>query len=212
MLLTASRQLSQADSRSDSLEGEPVATRHREEVLNTVLATCIANRGVEADPETILQKGQIRPDVMASFRGLRCVIEGKVADVTQAKAVVMADAYKRIEQGVAHLTIALVYPVALRTTEIAALPQALTAATFEFSVLTSSGQGEWHDGGISEILAELRRAHETIVRDDVLQQAVDTLNIGLGEVSNALLGNKGTCDRLIRVLGIGSKPDAAAAI
>jgi len=77
--------------------------RHREEVLNTVLAACIAKRGVEADPETILQRGRTRPDVIAIFRGLRCGIEGKVADVPNAKEVVLADGRKRVEQGVAHL-------------------------------------------------------------------------------------------------------------
>ena len=67
-----------------------------------------------------------------------------------------------------------------------------------------------HAGGIDEILNELRRAHEVLVRDDVLQQAVDTLTIGLQEVANALLGNSGACDRLIRVLGVGGKSKADA--
>jgi hypothetical protein len=69
-----------------------MAERHREEVLNTVLATCIGRRGVDADPETILRSGRSRPDVMAVMRGLRCAIEGKVADTQNAESVVVADA------------------------------------------------------------------------------------------------------------------------
>lgn len=77
--------------------------RHREEVLNTVLAACLGRRGVDADPETILQKGRSRPDVMAVMRGLRCAVEGKVADTPNADLVVLAQAKSRVDQGVAHL-------------------------------------------------------------------------------------------------------------
>ncbi len=187
-------------------------TRHREEVLNTVLAACIASRGIEADPESILRRGRARPDVIALFRGLRCGVEGKVADVANAKEVVVADARSRVEQGITHLAIAVVYPRDLRSIEFAKLPTEMNAAQLEFAVLTDTEKMEWHTGGITEILAELRRAHDTIVRDDVLQQAVDTLNIGLGEVANALLGNRGTCDRLVGLLGVGGKRDADPAV
>ena len=189
-----------------------MAERHREEVLNTVLASCLGRRGVEADPETILRKGRSRPDVIAVFRGLRCAIEGKVADTQQAKAVVLADARSRVEQGIAHIAISVVYPAPLRVVEFGHLAEAFNASTLEFAVLTEAGDGAWHSGGLNDILAELRRAHDVIVRDDVLQQAVDTLNIGLAEVASALVNNKGACDRLIRVLGIGSKSSAEASV
>jgi hypothetical protein len=105
-----------------------------------------------------------------------------------------------------------VYPTALRTTAFGELPAALSAAILKFSVLTDSEKLIWHEGAVNEILAELRRAHDIIVRDDVLQQAVDTLNIGLAEVTSALIGSRGTCDRLIKVLGIGTKINAATSV
>jgi hypothetical protein len=184
--------------------------RHREEVLNISLASCMGARGMDADPETILQGGAARPDVIAKFRGLRCGIEGKIADVTQAKVIVLGDARMRVDQGIAHLAIAVVYPRALRTADFRQLSEILNATQFEFVVLTEAGDGGWHSGGIDEILGELRRAHEVIVRDDVLQLAVGTLEVGLQEVANALLGSAATCDRLIDVLGVGGKPDAAS--
>lgn len=92
------------------------------------------------------------------------------------------------------------------------MPDAMNVEQLEFAVLTDSENVTWHSGGVDEILAELRRAHEAIVQDDVLQRAVDTLNIGLGEVANALLGNRGACDRLIGLLGIGGKSDAEAPV
>ena len=90
-----------------------MAERHREEVLNTVLAACLGSLGAEADPETILKKGRARPDVIANVRGLRCALEGKIADAPQARTAVIADARRRIDQGVAHLAIAVVYPAEL---------------------------------------------------------------------------------------------------
>jgi hypothetical protein len=190
-----------------------MAERHREEVLNVVLATCLSSRGIEADPETILRRGRSRPDVIALFRGLRCGIEGKVADANQAKSVVLADARERIDQGIAHLAVAVVYPTHLRRTAFDRLKAELDLAVFEFSVLTDvDGKDAWHSGGINEIVAELRRAHDVIVRDDILQQAVGTLNVGLAEVANALLNNKAVCDRLIRVLGVGNKSNASAPV
>jgi hypothetical protein len=149
---------------------------------------------------------------MAIMRGLRCAIEGKVADTSNAEATVFAEAKKRLDQGVAHLAIAVVYPINLRTTSFTKLPDALSAAILRFCVLTDADQATWHDGSINEILAELRRAHDVIVRDDVLQQAVDTLNIGLAEVTSALIVSPGTCDRLIKVLGIGTKSNATASV
>lgn len=193
--------------------GGAMTERHREEVLNVVLATCLSSRGIEADPETILRRGQSKPDVIALFRGLRCGIEGKVADVAHAKAIVTADAKGRIEQGIAHLAIAVVYPEELRTTAFNVLQAQMNLSIFEFSVMIDPSEQEvWHSGGINEIVAELRRTHDVIVRDDVLQQSVDTLNIGLAEVASALLDNKGACDRLIRVLGIGNKSDASSSV
>lgn len=112
--------------------------------------------------------------------------------------------------GIAHVAIAVVYAAALRTTRFAQLPTAMNAASFRFAVQTEAGDGGWHSGGINDILAELRRAHDILIRDDVLQQAVDTLNIGLSEVAGALVNNRGACDRLIRVLGIGNKTNATA--
>ncbi|MFC3320486.1 MULTISPECIES: hypothetical protein [Mesorhizobium] len=186
--------------------------RHREEVLNTVLATCLGRRGVEADPETILNSGRSRPDVIASYRGLRCAIEGKVADTPQAGLLVLSDARGRIERGIAHLAIAVVYPAKIRTVEFVKLSEALSSTSLEFAVLTEAGDGAWHSGSMNDILAELRRAHDILVRDDVLQQAVDTLNVGLSEVASALMNNRGACDRLIQVLGVGGKTSADASV
>lgn len=189
-----------------------MSERHREEVLNTVLAACLGSRGADADPETILKRGRARPDVIANVRGLRCALEGKIADATQAEATVLADARQRIDQGIVHLAIAVVYPSALARASFKNLPSEMSAAILKFAVLTDAGEDLWHAGGINNIMAELRRAHDIIVRDDVLQAAVNTLQIGLAEISAALLDNRGATERLIRLLGVGVKSDVKAPV
>lgn len=177
--------------------------RQREEVINTVLALCIAHRGVPASPETIQQKGRARPDVIAIFRGLRCAIEGKVGDVSNAKNLVLSDAKRRVEQGIAQIAVGIVYPIQFRNTEFADLPNALDINQLDFCVYTEVGPGKWRIGGIDTILDELRRAHDIIVQDDVVQAAVEELSLGLTIVADNLLMSSATCDRLIQVLGIG---------
>jgi hypothetical protein len=162
-----------------------------------------------AAPETITARHEM-PDVIATFRGLRCVIEGKTGDVTSARQVVSADAAKRVEQGIAHLAIAVVYPRNLRTTSFAALTDAINEATFQFMVYTENGAGEWRSGGVDAILEELRRAHEAIVRDDAVTRAVQKLSLGMAVVSDSLISSTAVCDRLIDVLGIGKAGEADA--
>jgi hypothetical protein len=187
-----------------------MAPRQREEVLNVTLAALMASRGMAAAPETITTQHQM-PDVIATFRGLRCAIEGKNDDVTSARDVVASDALRRVEQGIAHLAIGVVYPAFLRSTPFADLHAAMNGASFDFVVFTEVGPGEWRSGGVDEILDELRRAHEALVRDDVVTRAVDRLTIGMAAVSTALLDYPAVCDRLIDVLGIGERGEGNAA-
>ena len=78
-------------------------------------------------------------------------------------------------------------------------------------VVTEVEKGNWRSGGIDAILDELRRAHETIVRDDVVIRAVQKLSLGMAVVANALTNSSAVCDRLIEVLGIGEAGDKDAA-
>ena len=89
------------------------AYRHREESINTHLALLLAKHGVDAESETIQRSGQQRPDVMFNLGGLRVIIEGKYADTPDAETVVLDDASKRVQSGICHIAVALVYPSAL---------------------------------------------------------------------------------------------------
>ena len=54
------------------------------------------------------------PDLLLPFRGFYLVIEAEVDDQLQAQEQAWRKAVERVEQGLAHLALALVYPAALR--------------------------------------------------------------------------------------------------
>jgi hypothetical protein len=136
--------------------------RQREEVLNTVLAQVLIARGMSASPETIQSEGM--PDVIVPFRGLRCGLEGKLSDVANAKTVVAKQARNRVDTGIAHLAIAVVYPKALRTTPFSELQEAMSKAEFAFRVCTETGTRDWKGGTADDILQELEERTRTLFR------------------------------------------------
>jgi hypothetical protein len=53
-------------------------TRHREEVLNTVLAEAIVTHGLRASPEAIRHGGSQKPDVLISYTPSSQVVNSEV--------------------------------------------------------------------------------------------------------------------------------------
>ena len=143
--------------------------RQREEVPNVYLAELVCGLGIKAAPETIQEGGKHRPDVLMQYSGMRVVIEGKYADAPSAENSVLNDAQKRIDLGVAHISLAVIYPPEIRTTDSSILKKTLKKTGFRFCVLSEVGQGQWHDGGVDDILGEIRRAQENMSKQDVVR-------------------------------------------
>ena len=142
--------------------------RNREEVVNTQLAVLLSRLGVNADAETIHQHGKHRPDVLFRLRGLRVVIKGKFADVSDAEQVVLNDARKRVRAGIAHIAAATVYPKELRTTQTARLLDTLTEARLRYCIIAETSEGdEWFEGDPAALMEALRRAQNTLSQDDI---------------------------------------------
>lgn len=179
--------------------------RHREEVLNTVLAELIVARGMNADPETIRRKGKHRPDVFITFRGLRLGIEGKIDDAAGARGIVIDDAMGRIDAGLTHMSIAAVYGRKLRTVPFQQLAGEMGKARLQYCVCSEAGMGDWREGTVDHILTDLRRAHDVVATDDVVRKAADNLSVYLHEVANVFEENPAIADRLVDLLGIGTK-------
>ena len=65
---------------------EMAFTKSREEVLNVYLAECVGDTGLSTQAENIEMYAsgkKAMPDVVVSFQGLRCIIEGKWADAAK---------------------------------------------------------------------------------------------------------------------------------
>lgn len=184
--------------------------RHREETINTQLAILLTRHGVAAESETIHQSGKQRPDVMFSLNGLRVVIEGKFSDTSDAANVVLAETQKRVQSGICHIGVALVYPKSLRTTATGELEKILATTRLQFLILSDSGQTAWAEATPSEILAALRRVHESLIKDDIVAESAQRLSERIEGIAALWHGQPAVCDKLSRLLGMPAKRGESA--
>ncbi len=177
--------------------------RNREEVINTQLAILISGLGVTADAETIHVHGKHRPDVLFQLRGLRVAIEGKFSDHPGAEEIVLEDARKRVQSGIAHIAAAAIYPVDLRSTPTTKILEVLRTAQLKYRIVSESGETqEWFEGNPASLMAALRRVQEALTRDDIVEKTAKSLSVHLVGVVKLWMGQQGSCDRLSQILGI----------
>ena len=177
--------------------------RNREEVVNTQLALLISRLGVTADAETIHVHGKHRPDVLFQLRGLRVVIEGKFKDTPNAKQIVLDDARKRVRAGIAHIASATVYPDELRTAPTTKILDMLADARLRYRIVTETFESEsWFEGNPASLMEALRRAQESLTRDDIVDKTAKALSTHLESIAKLWIGQPGACNRLSRLLGI----------
>ena len=177
--------------------------RNREEAVNTQFALVISKLGVTADAETIHVHGKHRPDVLFQLRGLRVVIEGKFKDTPNAEQIVLANARKRVRAGIAHIAAATVYPDELRTARTTKIFDTLAAAHLRYRIITETFEGEsWFEGNPASLMEALRRAQESLTRDDIVDKSANSLSTHLESIAQLWTGQPGSCDRLSKLLGI----------
>ena len=78
----------------------------------------------------------------------------------------------------------------------------MTQVIYDFLICSEAGVGSWHQGSLDSILDELRRAYDILVRDDVLERAVEQLQFGMQGLVDVLSGNIAACTRLAQALGV----------
>ena len=144
------------------------------------------------------------PDVLFDYKGLRCMIEGKFADIPDAQTVVMAQAVERVEAGIAHMALAIVYPTELRETPQREVAGQLRISALQFSLCTVSRYADvaWHSGGVREVLDLMRRGHAELLEDDVVVRSVARLNAGMEGLVRILLGNRVAAEHIADHIGI----------
>lgn len=184
---------------------------YREEVFNVLLALLLHERGVITAPEhsfrQALEERRHVPDVLVVYRGLRTVIEGKVADKSDAAQKALAQARDRVGSGIAHVGIALLYPDAIRKTpSFSELQGFLSSCTFKVAVCSETGETGWTEGGLDYLADVLRGTFEQLVREDAVIKAVDVLNAGIDEFARLVYTSPATIHHAAEILGIRELP------
>ena len=161
------------------------------------------------------------PDVLVDFRGLRLAIEGEFA-ASQAMRKARDSARNRVTSGIAHVGVALIYPKELKSApdDLADLRDRLENAELRFAIITEleadqlllpfaapdAGKIPFETGTVESLAAAIRRSYEYLVKDEVLQRAVELLEHGINEFVSSLARQPATTDRFMVALGIVALP------
>ena len=197
-------------------------TSNRQEILNVLVAQLLQERGLVAAPEQIISRLDLPtrriPDVLVDFQGLRLAIEseyqGGPAEDKASKA-----ALRRVEDGIAHMGMALIYPSSLRTAlgDTETLRQLLTNEVLRFAIITESeastqlalpfGTAKGHavpfvNGNLDELAGALRRSYDQLIKDDILNRAVTLLERGIESFTFSLVPQPAATTRFMTALGI----------
>ena len=106
--------------------------------------------------------------------------------------------------GLAHIAAAAIYPEPLRTTPTAKVVERLENSQIKYRIISEASESEdWFEGNPASLMSALRRAHEALTKDDVVEQTAKALSIQLQAVAALWSGQTGACDRLSAILGIG---------
>lgn len=194
----------------------------RQEVVNVVLAQILQEHGLVAAPEQILKRPleAVRlPDVLVDFQGLRLAIEAEFSNTPSARDIARDKAQERVEQAIAHVGVAVVYPAKLRGLSFDRLKHELDNANLQFLILTEAvvtqaqlflfptGQKPaFTKGKIRDLVTALRRSYEQLVKDETVQRAVELIESGIEHLLFSLASQPAATDRLAQALGIGDWP------
>ncbi|MBI1956116.1 MAG: hypothetical protein HYS38_06950 [Acidobacteria bacterium] len=197
--------------------------------MNVILAELLQERGLVAAPEQILRGAagdRNMPDVIVDFRGLRLQLECEFAGRNKAEAKLKAfeKAKERVEEAIAHIGVAVVYPAFLKDVSFDRAKKELSKCELEYSVVTEAiivAPGDqlrlfvarpepvFSRGTVDNLGDALRRCYEQLVRDETLDAAVKLLETRIAGFLNALGIQAATAVRMARVLGVEDLPDNA---
>lgn len=180
---------------------------YREEVLNVVLAQLLQQRGVISAPEQLLHptaQGLKMPDVLVTLYGLRTIIEGKVDDQPGADQAVWQKAEERVDQGISHIAVAVLYPASLRGGyPFELLGERLADAGLRVAIFSETGPSGWIDGDVDLLVDLLRRTYEQLVKEDIVAEAAQLLDDAVKGFAQTLQGTPADVERAAQSLGIG---------
>jgi hypothetical protein len=187
-----------------------VDPQYREEVLNVFLALLLQEQGIVSAPEQALrdalEQRRRLPDILVDFSGLTVAIEGKVEGEPGASSTVLQQAQQRLEQGIGHLAVAVLYPSAIRSAPFRDLKEILASAKIKMAVVSEEGTSGWSEGDVQHLAELLRRTLEQLVREDVVGRAAGAVRAAVDSFAQAALRVPAVPERLADVLGIREVP------
>jgi len=182
--------------------------RVREEVINVQLAQALAGRGLDAVAETVTRRG--RPDVLVSLDGVKLVIEGRARE---AQASLFHDARRRVESGMADISMAVLYPDPLyEVGEHGELARRLLAEEFDGSVYYYGPRGivehPFQQATLQDLGETINAVFDLRVRNDVVREQVailqDTIEavVGRASATRSFRGSRSLVRKLRSALGV----------
>jgi hypothetical protein len=193
------------------ISGEIMETGFRQEVFNVLLAQILERHGVISAPERIIKaKVSLKrrmPDVLVYFRGLRLIIEGEVEDASRAEERALSSARKKVEEGLAHIGVAVVYPAFLRKSErLYQLKSELEESQLRVAIISESGESGFTSASIKQLIDMLYQTFDQLVKEDVVKRATEILDDAVEKVAPVFAAIPGFPQEAAKILGIRALP------
>jgi len=193
------------------ISGEIMETGYRQEVFNVLLAQILGRHGVISAPEIILKAkpGMKRrmPDVLVSFLGLRLIIEGEVEDAPKAEDRALNSARQRVEEGLAHIGVAVVYPALLRKIDkFDQVKRELEDCQLKVAIVNESGESGFTVANIKQLIDKLYQTFDQLIQEDVVKRATAILDEAVEKVAPVFAKIPGFPEEAARILGIRALP------
>lgn len=186
--------------------------RLRQEVLNTALAELISERYPEITPERVLTgslKSKTMPDLLTRLNGLRVVMECEVGAVA-AKTKALESAKGRVDEGIAAVALALVYPPDLAAQPSVAKVKEMMRSKdtlFDVAVVTEAEVGPYSSGNLDYVSTVLHEAWRRLIEEDALSIAVSEIDAAVEAFATSIEHYSGIAAKLATTLGIQGAPD-----
>lgn len=185
----------------------------REEVINVQLAHILRKYGLKANPEVIERESRKLPDVLVIIGGLRLVIEGRT---TTDIATLNNDARDRLNQGIADISMSLVYEEHIReSNDLDELKESLLISKYKGSIFYWSVDGisdtPFENSTIEDLVSSINNIFGVYVKNNILNSKVEEINSVFKELSDkfantTLFFNKPKIEKdLKKALGIGDE-------
>ena len=182
---------------------------YRQEVLNVILAQLLQDRGIVSVPEGIIKSIDNRrrmPDVLVDFLGLRMMIEGEVSDQRDAEERALKSAQRRVEEGLAHIGLAVIYPEFLRSVPFEQLKDTLADSPLKVAATSEAGISGLTSGNVEHLIDMLYKTYEQLTEEDVVAQAVAIIDAAVEKAAAVLRYSPAFPEAAAQILGIRELP------